>query len=121
MPSPPNMILIMSDQQRWDTLACLGYDHMITLNIGRLADRGVAFSHAFAPSAICGPSRNSIVSDQYVHTHGIEGNEAWLSPNQPNWIENLRKGGYHTVNVGKMHTVPIHLPCGFNHGTVVEN
>ena len=117
----PNIVLIMTDQQRWDTLSCLGYSHVPTPNIDRLAGRGVAFNHAFVQGAVCGPSRNSIVSGQYVHTHGIDQNEAWLSPDQPNWIRQLRNGGYHTVNIGKMHTAPIRLPCGFNHRTVVEN
>jgi arylsulfatase A-like enzyme len=117
----PNIVLMMTDQQRWDTLRCLGYEHMITPHIDRLAQRGVAFSHAFVQGAVCGPSRNSMVSGQYVHTHGIERNEAWLSPQQPNWIERLRDGGYHTANIGKMHTAPIRLPCGFEHRTVVEN
>jgi len=119
--SQPNIILIMTDQQRWDTLSCLGFDHVPTPNIDRLAKRGAAFSHAFVQGAVCGPSRNSIVSSQYVHTHGIYKNEQWLTPDQPNWIELLRDGGYHTVNIGKMHTSPIRLPCGFNHRTVVEN
>lgn len=117
----PNIVLIMTDQQRYDTLSCLGYDHVPTPNIDRLAGRGVAFSRAFVQGAVCGPSRNSIVSGQYVNTHGIRQNETWLSPDQPNWIEQLRDGGYHTVNIGKMHTSPIRLPCGFNHRTVVEN
>ncbi|MXY82921.1 MAG: sulfatase-like hydrolase/transferase, partial [Gemmatimonadetes bacterium] len=102
--SAPNIVLIVTDQQRWDTLGCLGYDHVITPHIDRLAARGVAFSRAFVQGAVCGPSRNSIVSGQYVHTHGIDRNEAWLTPDQPNWIEQLKDGGYHTVNIGKMHT-----------------
>ncbi len=51
----------------------------------------------------------------------LDCNEAWLSPEQPNSIEQLRDGGYHTVNIGKVHAAPIRLPCGFNHRTVVEN
>ena len=117
----PNIVLMMTDQQRWDTLRFLGFEHMVTPNLDRLARRGIAFSHAFTQGAVCGPSHNSIVSGQYVHTHGVEHNEAWLAPGQPNWIERLRDGGYHTVNIGKMHTAPIRLPCGFNHRTVVEN
>ena len=117
----PNIVLMMTDQQRWDTLRFLGFEHMVTPNLDRLARRGIAFSHAFTQGAVCGPSHNSIVSGQYVHTHGVEHNEAWLAPDQPNWIERLRDGGYHTVNIGKMHTAPIRLPCGFNHRTVVEN
>ena len=109
----PNIILIMTDQQRWDTVACNGYPHMITPHIAALARRGVSFTHAFAQGAVCGPSRNSIVSGQYVHTHGVEGNEQWLRPDQPNWIECLRRREYQTVNIGKMHTAPIRLPAGF--------
>ena len=93
MPDAPNILLIMTDQQRWDTLRCYGYDHMITPNVDALAARGVAFRRAFVQGAVCGPSRNSIVSSQYVHTHGVYGNEEWLRPDQPNWIENLRDGG----------------------------
>jgi len=118
---PPNIVLIMTDQQRWDTLGCCGYEHMMTPHIDRLAGRGVAFNCAFAQGAMCGPSRASIVSGQYVHTHGVERNEAWLAPEQPNWIERLRVGGYRTINIGKMHTAPIRLPCGFEHRLVVEN
>jgi arylsulfatase len=117
----PHIVLIMTDQQRWDTLGCYGYEHMQTPHIDALAARGVAFNHAFAQGAVCGPSRNSIVSGQYVHTHGIERNEAWLAPDQPNWIERLRAGGYRTANIGKMHTAPIRLPCGFDYRLVVEN
>lgn len=117
----PHIVLVMSDQQRWDTLRCYGYEHMQTPHLDALAGRGIAFNHAFAQGAVCGPSRNSIVSGQYVHTHGIERNEAWLSPDQPNWIERLRAGGYHTVHIGKMHTAPIRLPCGFDYRLVVEN
>ena len=117
----PNIVLIMTDQQRGDSLGCLGYEQMITPHLDQLAARGVAFSRAFVQGAMCGPSRASIVSGQYVHTHGIERNEAWLTPEQPNWIENMRTGGYRTVNIGKMHTAPIRLPCGFDYRMVVEN
>ena len=60
----PKIVLMMTDQQRWDTLCCLGFDHMITPNIDRLSERGVAFNQAFVQGAVCGPSRNSIVSGQ---------------------------------------------------------
>jgi arylsulfatase len=118
---PPNIVLIMTDQQRWDTLRCLGFSHMITPNLDALAARGACFTHAFAQGAICTPSRASIVTGEYVHAHGAERNETWPDATHPNWIAALRDGGYHTVNVGKMHTAPIDLPCGFNERLVVEN
>jgi len=112
---------MMTDQQRWDTLACLGYEHVITPRLDSLARRGVAFSHAFVQGAVCGPSRASIVSGKYGHGHGVERNERWLEEGEPNWIETLREGGYRTANIGKMHTAPIRLPCGFEYRMVVEN
>ena len=117
----PNIVMIMSDQQRWDTLAGLGYEHMITPHLDALIRRGVGFSRAFAQGSVCGPSRNSVVSGKYVHAHGVYQNECWMSPEEPNWIESLRQGGYHTANIGKMHTVPLRLPCGFDFRLVVEN
>ncbi|MHB9026195.1 MAG: sulfatase family protein [Armatimonadota bacterium] len=118
---PPNIVVIMTDQQRWDTLGCLGFRHMVTPNLDALARRGACFSHAFAQGAICTPSRASIVTGKYVHGHGAEQNETWVRPTEPNWIEALRQGGYHTANIGKMHTAPIRLPCGFDYRLVVEN
>ena len=87
MTKRPNFIVFMTDQQRADHLGCYGNPVVRTPNIDALAARGVAFNHAFAQGAVCGPSRNSIVSGQYVHTHGIERNEAWLAPDQPNTRE----------------------------------
>jgi len=68
MSDKPNIVLIMTDQQRWDTLACLGFEHVITPNIDRLAGRGIAFTNAYVQGAVCGPSRNSIVSGMYDNT-----------------------------------------------------
>ncbi len=118
---PPNIVLIMTDQQRWDTLGCLGFSHVLTPNLDALAGRGACFTHAFAQGAICTPSRASIVTAEYVHAHGAEQNETWPDASHPNWIAALRDGGYRTVNVGKMHTAPVHLPCGFHERLVVEN
>ncbi len=85
----PNILLVMSDQQRWDTLGRYGYPHMITPHLDRLAARGAAFSHAFVQGAVCGPSRNSIVSARYVHAHGVEQNQKWMDDSQPNFISRL--------------------------------
>jgi len=117
----PNIVLMMSDQQRWDTLGCLGYRHVITANLDSLARRGVCFSHAFVQGALCAPSRASIVCGKYVHTHGAENNGLWLLDREPNWVEELRGAGYHTANIGKMHAAPIRLSCGFDYRLVVEN
>jgi arylsulfatase A-like enzyme len=118
---PRNILFIMSDQQRWDTLGALGCSHVLTPNLDALARRGQVFRHACAQGALCGPSRASLVTGQYVHAHGAEQNETWPDETHPNWVAALRDGGWHTVNIGKMHTAPIDLPCGFNERLVVEN
>lgn len=117
----PNILLIMTDQQRWDTLRCLGFEHMATPNIDALARRGVCFRHAFVQGATCAPSRACIVTGQYAHAHGALHNMTWPTQDAPNWIEQLRATGYRTVNVGKMHTAPLRLACGFDSRRIVEN
>lgn len=121
MKKRPNIILVMTDQQRWDTIASYGWSNMITPNLDQLAREGTAFLNAYAQATVCGPSRNSIVSSKYVHAHGIERNERWLPSSEPNWIDRLRISGYRTANLGKMHTSPLRLSCGFDYRLVVEN
>lgn len=117
----PNIVFIMTDQQRWDTIGLLGLSHAVTPHIDKLAENGVLFSKCHVQSAVCCPSRASLVSGLYVHTHGALSNGLWLMPGTQNWIEELRDAGYHTANIGKMHTKPVDLPCGFEYRFVVEN
>ena len=69
----------------------------------------------------CVPSRASVVSGEYGHVHGAGHDGTWLREGTSNWIETLREGGYHTANIGKMHTAPIRLPCGFERRFVADN
>jgi arylsulfatase len=103
-----NIILISTDQQRADTLACLGHRHMITPNLDRLAGDGVAFSNAFACAATCMSSRCAFYTGHYPNTTGVMGFDAWTG--RQNWVHRLRAAGYHCANLGKTH---IHGP---NHG-----
>lgn len=98
----PHIVLIMTDQQRWDTLAGMGYGHMVTPHLDRLVARGVGFSHAFAQGALCAPSRASVVSGKYVHAHGVERNERWLANGEPNWIAGgVDRPGSYTAGYGQ--------------------
>ncbi len=118
MSSRPNIVFLFTDQQRYDTIAALGHPHCITPNMDRLVEEGVTFTdcHVTAPS--CAPSRASVFTGHYPHTTGILKNaDNWTR----SWIENLSEGGYHTANVGKMHTWPFTTPCGFDERYVVEN
>jgi len=113
----PNIILIETDQQRYDTIAALGFSYMDTPNLDRLVREGVAFTNAFVASASCVPTRASLYQGVYAHTSGIYSNSAW----HRTWVGNLADVGYYCVNVGKMHTSPPETPAGFHERYVVEN
>ena len=75
----PNILWICADQQRWDTVHCLGNERIRTPNLDRLAAEGVAFENAFCQSPSCTPSRASFLTGMYpssVHACG-NGNERW--------------------------------------------
>lgn len=114
----PNIVLIITDQQRFDTIAALGHDHMETPNLDRLAREGAAFSNMYVTSPSCAPSRASLFSGTYPHTNGVFRNdEPWTWT----WVPLLGEAGYRCVNVGKMHTNPFERPFGFHERHVIEN
>jgi arylsulfatase len=116
--NPPNVILIMTDQQRYDTIAALGFPHMQTPTLDRLAREGVVFEQCYCTAPSCVPSRASFFNVQYPHNLRVYHNGC---PWDRSWVERFQAAGYHTVNVGKMHTVPMDAPCGFDQRFVVEN
>ena len=118
MSKKPNIVLIITDQQRFDTIAALGADHMITPNLDRLAARGTAFENMYITSPSCAPSRASLFTGTYPHTNGVFRND---EPWQYCWVKDLAEAGYRTVNVGKMHTMPIEGAFGFHERHVTEN
>jgi len=116
--SRPNIILINTDQQRFDTIAALGADYMETPNLDRLVEEGVSFTNCHVNAPSCAPSRASLFTGYYPHTTGIYKNgDDW----RHSWIEDLSNSGYHTVNIGKMHTAPYDTPMGFDERYEVEN
>ena len=114
----PNIIFIITDQQRMDTIRALGYDYMETPNLDRLGNEGVTLTNCHVSAPSCAPSRASLFTGYYPHTTGILRNaDAW----NHSWIESLNESGYRCINVGKMHTYPYHTPLGFDERYVVEN
>ena len=118
MSSKPDIIFIITDQQRYDTIAALGASHMETPNIDRLADRGVVFEQCHVTAPSCVPCRASLFTGYYPHTNGV------LANGQPwsyTWVSDLANAGYHCVNIGKMHTIPYDAKAGFHERFIVEN
>lgn len=118
MPSKPDIVMIVTDQQRYDTIRALGAQHMDTPNIDRLVARGVSFTNCHVTAPSCVPCRASLFSGYYPHTTGVLANgQEWSRT----WVSKLQEAGYHTVNIGKMHTIPYDAPAGFDERYVVEN
>ncbi|MEE2629042.1 MAG: sulfatase-like hydrolase/transferase, partial [Candidatus Latescibacterota bacterium] len=115
----PNIVLIMTDQQRFDTIGAWGYDHMTTPALDRLVGEGLSFRRAFCPGATCVASRAAIFTGMYPHNTGVYSFDYWAD--HRNWVQDLNDAGYHCVNMGKMHFSPRDVAGGFHERVIVEN
>lgn len=101
--SRPNVLLILCDDLRWDALSCAGNPHLQTPHIDRLAAEGVRFKNAFCTTSLCSPSRASILTGVYAHTHQVRDNFTELPTNLPSFPGVLQAAGYDTGYIGKWH------------------
>ena len=97
-----NVIYILTDDQRFDELGFMS-PVIDTPNIDRLAQEGVHFKNAFVTTALCSPSRATILTGQYMHNHGVVDNNAPPNPDSVFFSQYLQKGGYDTAFIGKWH------------------
>lgn len=99
----PNIVFILTDDQRYDSLGCTGNSLIQTPNIDRLARNGVLFTKHFVTTPICSVSRASIFTGQYLRRHMIGdfakpfSREQW----ERSYPAQLRQGGYRTGFIGK--------------------
>ncbi|HKE38792.1 MAG TPA: sulfatase-like hydrolase/transferase [Casimicrobiaceae bacterium] len=100
----PNILLIMTDQQRWDALGTVS-PWMRTPNMDRIAEEGVQFSNAITTSPVCIPARRTMASGLYAHTTGVWDNRL-TRLNTPTWMSCIRDAGYRTSVFGKTHLNP---------------
>lgn len=105
----PNVLWICTDQQRWDTIASLGNEHIRTPQIDRLVKSGTAFTKAFCQSPICTPSRSSFLTGMYASAvHGCcNGNDGWAEA-APLVTKLLADSGYTCGLAGKLHLAGCH-------------
>ncbi|MFN8570884.1 MAG: sulfatase-like hydrolase/transferase [Gemmatimonadaceae bacterium] len=102
---PPNVVVVLVDDLRWDDLGIEGHPFVETPRIDQLAREGVRFRNAFATTPLCSPSRAAILTGQYVHTNGIIDNTARDSASHqlPTFARPMAQAGYATGFFGKWH------------------
>jgi arylsulfatase A-like enzyme len=103
--TPPNILLILVDDLRFDEFGAGGHPYMKTPHIDRIAREGALFERAFHTTPICSPNRASILTGQYASRHGIIDNVArdTASYRLPNYHLELQRLGYETAHLGKWH------------------
>lgn len=106
----PNVIFILSDDQRYDSMSMTGNPVTETPYLDRLAEDGVFFSKAYVTSPICGPSRANLFTSQWERTNqigftNISHNYVTQEAFDNSFLMQMRQAGYSTAFIGKHHTV----------------
>jgi arylsulfatase A-like enzyme len=102
----PNILIITTDQQRWDTMPCFGNPSVIAPNLNALATRSACFSHCFIQNPLCMPSRVSSLTGQYPSTLGITHMGVPVPEGLTTIATIFSRYGYRTANLGKLHFLP---------------
>lgn len=106
MATRPNMLVIMSDQQKATAIRMYSEIGIPTPSLERLAARGVRFDRCYTPHPLCVPARVSFWTGRYSHEHGARTNEILMPPGERNFVQLLREQGYRTALFGKNHCFP---------------
>jgi len=115
--APPNVVLILSDDQSWQDYGFMGHAVIQTPHLDQLAERSLVFSRGYVVSPLCRPSLASIVTGLYPHQHGILANDVGPTRGKvrarenrplieqfhqhPSWIRTLVENGYLAFQTGK--------------------
>lgn len=121
MKNKPNILLIVSDQHRYDCTGFSGQYPVKTPNIDRLAAEGMWFSNAYTPIPICCPSRQCLLNGRRPESFGALWNfdnslpTGALKPTEYAWPRDLKRVGYRTGFVGKWHVNPEFGPSEYGY------
>jgi len=81
----PNLLYIMTDQQRFDAIGARGNDRIITPNLDRLASQSTLFEHSYCTQPVCSPARSSLMTGTWPHANGVTQLNEQLHPGIPRW------------------------------------
>ena len=122
MAKRPNILFIMTDEQRGDCLGCYGNPVLRTPHIDSIAARGVRFDRGYVQNPMCMPARMAIMTGRYCSEHGCNINCTGIPAHEQEhtFMRYLRDAGYYTAAIGKMHMMPKWGPFGFRYLDLVE-
>ena len=100
-----NVLIVMADEQSWDTLGAHGNPVARTPHLDALAARGASFRHSYTPYPLCCPARASLWTGLLPHTHHVMGNWRRIRPDleDAGLMHAFGEAGYHTLYTGKWH------------------
>jgi N-acetylglucosamine-6-sulfatase len=109
--TPPNVLVILTDDQRWDALGVVQremgdralFPWFKTPNLDRIADEGARFANVFVTTSLCSPSRASLLSGRYARSHKVLNNFTEYPTDLPGYPSRLHASGYETAYIGKWH------------------
>ena len=114
----PNILYIMSDDHGYQAISAYGYQGLNkTPNIDRIAKNGAIFTRAFVTNSLCAPSRAVMLTGKHSFVNGKVDNVQEFNWDQENFPKLLRKNGYQTALIGKIHLDG--LPQGFDYSAVL--
>ena len=106
----PNLLIVFSDDHRADHLGVTGaVPFLQTPVLDSLASDGVRFDNAYVTTALCSPSRATLLTGQYASRHGVQNNLSAWTPGTPSFFDSLAAAGYRCAYIGKWH-MPGDLP-----------
>lgn len=121
MNEKPNILILFTDQQRFDTINAAGFPHMKTPNMNRLVQEGCLFLNAYTPNPVCVPARHNLMTGLPARFHGYAANYGHsLDHRIPVLPRILSNHGYETRAIGKMHFQPFRRHSGFDKMELME-
>lgn len=113
----PNILLITTDQQRFDTINALGNKYIFTPHLNWLVDQGITFTRCYSDCPVCMPARATIMTGKHGYTTGLVENNDDIKPMAENDTLPgiLTRNGYQTRAQGKMHFSPMRAHYGFEY------
>lgn len=103
MPTPANLLFLLSDNHNRALAGCYGHPQANTPHLDRMAAQGVRFTNAYAASPLCCPARAALATGRFPHQTGYWDNAIVYDGRVPSWMHRLRAQGHAVASIGKLH------------------